>query len=82
MLDLLHRLFRRIVSREISPEENDRDALLEFELIDAQLLSISQIMQKTEFRTKAMRAATGRNNVEKERSKKPETIVISSVPAL
>ena len=78
MLDFLHRLLRRIVSRESLPEENDWDALQEFEFINAQLLSVSQFMEKTEFRTKAMRAAKGRINVEKEKSKKSKTDVIAS----
>ena len=78
MLDFLHQLLRRIVSRESLPEENDWDALLGFGFIDAQLLSVSQFMEKTEFRTKAMRDAKGRINVEKEKSKKSKTDVIAS----
>ena len=35
-------------------------------------------MEKTEFRTRAMRAAKGHNNVEKENSKKSTTDVIAS----
>ena len=77
MLDFLHHLLRRIVSRESLPEENDWDALREFEFNNAQLLSVSQFMEKTEFRTKAMRAAKGRINVEKEKSKKSKTDVIA-----
>ena len=78
MLDFLHRLLRRIVSREDLPEESDWEDLLGFEFIDTQLLSVSQFMGKTEFRTKAMRAAKGRINVEKEKSKKSKTDVIAS----
>ena len=78
MLDFLHRLLRRIVSRESLPEENDWDGLLGFEFIDTQLLSISQFMEKTEFRRKEMRAAKGRINVEKEKNKKSKTDVIAS----
>ena len=78
MLDFLHRLLRRIVSRECLPEENDWDALLGFDFTDVQLLSISQFMEETEFRTKAMRAAKGRIIVEKEKSKKAKTDVIAS----
>ena len=78
MLDFLHRLLRRIVSRESLPEENDWDALLGFEFIDAQLLSVSQFMEKTEFRSKALRAAERRINVEKGKSKKSKTDVIAS----
>ena len=36
-------------------------------------------MEKTEFRTKAMRAAKGRINVKREKSKKSKTDVIASV---
>ena len=75
MLDFLHQLLRRIVSRESLPEENVLDGLLGF---DTHLLSISQFMEKTEFHTKAMRAAKGRINVEKEKSKKSKTDVIAS----
>ena len=78
MLDVLHHLLRRIVSGKSLPEENDWDALLGFEFIDAQLLSISQFMEETEFRTKAMRAAKGRIDVEKEKSKKLKTNVVGS----
>ena len=78
MLDFLHRLLRRIVSRESLPDENDWDALLAFKFVDAQLLTVSQFMEKTEFRTKAMRAAKGRINVEREESKKSKTDVIAS----
>ena len=78
MLDFLHRLLRRMVSRESLPEGNDWDALLGFELIDAQLLSVSQFMEKTEFRTKVMRAAKRSFNVEKEKSNKSKTDVTAS----
>ena len=77
-LDFLHRLLRRIISRGCLPEENDWEALLGFDFTNVQMLSISQFMEKTEFRTKAMRAAKGRINVEKEKSKKAKTDVIAS----
>ena len=72
MFDFLYRLLRRIASRERSPEEIAWDALLGLEFIEAQLLSFSQFMEKTEFRTKAMKAAKGRIKLEKEKSKKIE----------
>ena len=78
MLDFLHRSLRRIVSRESWPEENSWYALLGFDFIEAQLLSISQFMEKTEFRTKARRAAKGRINVELERHKKAMTDTFAS----
>ena len=78
LLDFLHRLLRRVVSRESLPEEHDWDAFLGFDFTDVELLSISQFMEKTEFRTKAMRAVKGRINVEKEKSKKSTTEVIAS----
>ena len=78
MLDFLHHLLRRIVSRENLPEANDWGGLLGFEFIDTQLLTISQFMEKTDFRTKAMRAAKGRIKVEKEKSKKSKTDVSAS----
>ena len=78
MLDLLHRLLRRNISRESLPEGDDWDVLLGFEIVDAQLLLISQFMEKTEFRTKTMGADKGRINVEMEKSKKSKTNVIVS----
>ena len=78
MLDFLHRLLRRIIVRESLPEDSDWDALLGFDFTGVQLLSISEFMEKTEFRTKAMRAAKGRINVEKEKSKRSKTEVIAS----
>ena len=77
MLNFLHRLLRRIVARDSLPEEDDWDALLEFDFTNVQLLSVSQFMEKTEFRTKAMRAAKGGINVEKEKSKKVRTDVVA-----
>ena len=55
MFDFLHRLLRRIVTRDCLPEEDNWDALLEFDFTTVQLLSVSQFMEKTEFRIKAMR---------------------------
>ena len=78
VLENLNRLHRRIISRESLPEEYDWDALIGFEFIDAQLLSISQFMEKTEFRTKSMRAESGRINVEKEKNRKSKTDVVAS----
>ena len=78
MLDFLHCLLHRIISQESLPEEDGCDALLGFEFVDAQLLSISQFMEKSEFRTKAMRAAKGRINVAKEKGRKSKTDVIAS----
>ena len=77
MLDFLHRFLRRIVACECLAEEDDWNALLEFDFTNVQLLSISQFMEKTEFRTKAMRAAKGRINVEREKSKKARTELIA-----
>ena len=54
MLDFLHRLLEKIVTRDSLPEEDDWDALLEFDFKNAELLSVSQLMEKTEFRTNAM----------------------------
>ena len=78
MLDFFHRLLRRIVARECLPEENYLDALLEFDFTNVQLLSVSEFMEKTEFRTKAMRATKGRINVEREKNKKVRTDVVAS----
>ena len=77
MLDFLHRLLRRIVARDSLPEEDDWDALLEFDFTNVHMLSVSQFIEKIEFRTKAMRAAKGRLNVEREKNKKVRTDVVA-----
>ena len=77
MLDFLHRLLRRIVTRDCLSEENDWDAFLEFDFTSVQLLSVSQFMENTDFYTKAMRAAKGRINVEPEKNKKVRTDVVA-----
>ena len=78
MLDFLHRLLRRIVTRECLLEENDDwGGLLEFDFTCVELLSVSQFMEKTEFRTKALPAAKGRINVEREKNKNLRTDVVA-----
>ena len=51
--------------------------MLEFDFTNVQLLSVSQFIEKTEFRTKAMRPAKGRINVEREKNKKARTDVVA-----
>ena len=77
MLDFLHRLLRRIVARDFLPEKDDWEALLGFDFTNAELLCVSQFMEKMEFRTKAMGAAKGRINVEREKNKKVRTDVVA-----
>ena len=77
MLDFLHRLLKRIVTRDWLLDEDEWDALLEFDSMNVQLLSVSQFMEKTIFRTKAMRAAKGRINVEREKNKNLRTDVVA-----
>ena len=73
ILDFVHRLIGRIVTRDCLPEKDDWDALLEFDITNAQLLSVSHFMEKTEFRTKAVRAAKERLNVEREKNRMVRT---------
>ena len=77
MLDFLHRLLRRIVTRGCLPEEDDWHALLELDFMNAHLLCVSQFMEKSEFRTKTMRAAKRRINVEKQKNEKVKTDVVA-----
>ena len=49
-----------------------------FDSTGVQLLSISQFMEKSEFQKKAVKAAKGRIEVEKEKNRKSETDVIAS----
>ena len=76
--DFLHQLLRRVVSQESQPEENDWFALLGVWFKDSQTLSISKFIEKTEFRTKAKRAAKGPINVEREEHEKAKTDAIAS----
>ena len=57
MYDFLHRLLRRIVSRSCLPDEWDWDALRSFDFAVYELFSIPGIMQKIQFRAKAMKVA-------------------------
>ena len=74
MLDFLHRLLLRIVTRDCLPEEDDWGALLYFDFTNVQFLSVSQTVEKTELRTNAMRAA----NVKREKNMKVRTDVVAS----
>ena len=76
-LDFLRRLLRRIVTQDCLPEEVDWDPLLDFDFTNVQILSVSQFMEKTEFRTKALREAKGRINVEREKNQKVRTDVVA-----
>ena len=69
MLKNLRRPLRRIVNRDGLSEEDNWDTFLDFEFTNVLLLSVSQLMEKTDFRTKAMQAAKGRINVKRERKK-------------
>ena len=77
-LGFLHRLLPRIVTRGCLSEEDDWDALLDFDFRNIQLLSVSWFMAKTEIRTKTMRAAKGRINVERGKNKKVRTDIVAS----
>ena len=71
--DFLHRSLRRIVPRSCLPDEWDRDALRSHDSAAAELLSIPDFMQKTEFRTKALKVARSKIDVEHERGKKTKS---------
>ena len=77
-LDFLYRLFRPFKVRDVLPGETDWDGLLKFGFTNVQLLSVSQFIVKTGFRTKAMRAAKGHISVEREKSKETKTYTIAS----
>ena len=81
MLTFLHRLLRWIVEREILPAENDWEALRQYDFIGTKFLNVPSFMEKTEFRTKTMRVAKSKSDVERERSKrqKPSEAVARSV---
>ena len=77
-LDFLHRLMRRIISRDSFPEESDCNALLGFDFTKVQLQSVLQFLEKIEFRTKAMKAANGRINVQREKNKRAKANTIAT----
>ena len=81
MLNFLHRFLRRIVERDILPDEKDWEALRQYDFIETKFLDIPYFMEKTEFRAKAMRVAKSKSDVERERSKrqKPSEAVARSV---
>ena len=73
MCDFLHRLLRRIVSRSCLPSEWDWDALRSFDFAVSELLVIPEFMQKTEFRSKVLKVAKLKIDVERERGKKAKS---------
>ena len=75
--DPLHHFLRRIVPRSFLPYEWDWDALGSFDFAAGELLSITDFMQKTEFRAKTLRVARLKIDVERERGKetKSEAVV-------
>ena len=70
MCDFLHRLLRRIVSRSCLPSEWDWDALRSFDFAVSELLGIPEFKQKTEFRSKVLKVAKSKIDVEREHGKK------------
>ena len=81
MLNFLHWLLRRIAELEILPDENDWEALRQYDFIETKFLDVPSSMEKTEFRAKALRVAKAKYDVERERSKrqKPSEAVARSV---
>ena len=77
MCDFLHRLLRRIVSRNCLPAEWDWDALRSFDVSNAELLGIPEFMQKTEFRAKVLKVARSKMDVERERGKKVKSDAVA-----
>ena len=69
MCNFLHRLLRRIVSRDCLPSEWNWDALRSFDFALSELLGIPEFMQKTEFRSKVLKVARSKIDVEREREK-------------
>ena len=70
MCDFLRRLLRRIVSRSCLPSEWDWDALRSFDFAVSELLGIPEFMQKTEFRSKVLKVAKSKIDVDRGRGKK------------
>ena len=77
MCDFLHLLLRRIVSRGCLPSEWDWDALRSFDFAVSELLGIPEFMQKTEFRSKVLKVAKSKIDVERERGKKAKSDTVA-----
>ena len=77
MCDFLHRLLRRIVSRNCLPAEWDWDALRSLDFSVGELLGIPEFMQKTEFRAKVLKVARSKIDVERERGKKVKSDAVA-----
>ena len=77
MCNFLHRLLRRIVSRDCLPSEWDWDALRSFDFAVSELLGIPEFMQKTEFRSKLLKVAKSKIDVERERGKKARSDTVA-----
>ena len=70
MLNFLHRLLRRIVERDTLPDENDWEAIRQYDFIATKFLDVPSFMEKTEFGAKAMRVLNSKIDVERERLKR------------
>ena len=75
MLNFLHQFLRRIVERDTSPDENDWEALRQYDFIQTNFMDVPSLfwflsVEDCEFRAKAMRVAESKLNVEWERSKR------------
>ena len=77
MCNFLHRLLRRIVSRSCLPSEWDWDALPSFDFAVSELMGIPEVMQKTEFRSKVLKVAKLKIDVERERGKKARSDTVA-----
>ena len=77
MCEFLHRLLRRVVSRDCLQSEWDWDALRSFDFSVGELLGIPEFMRKTEFRSKVLKAAKSKIDVERESGKKARSDTVA-----
>ena len=77
MCNFLHRLLRRIVSRDCLPAEWDLDALRFFDFAVNELLGIPEFMQKREFRSKVLKVVKSKIDVDRERGKKARSDAVA-----
>ena len=76
MSDLLHRPLRHVLKRSDLLDESDLENLWSFDFDMTDFLSLPDSMQKTKFRTKALKVAKYKIDMQRDRGKKTKADVV------